>query len=317
MNDNQEIGPIPSEPKERRRHPWLAVLLSLLLPGLGQVYCGKIINGITIMFIVAWFPFAWMMATLKTQEVTMSMTLFFLGIALLAMVVAAIDAYRQARRIRPEYRLKDYNHWAVYAILILINTGASFGYAGFLRDRIIQAFSVPTHSMYPTIHSGDRILAGKQAYLRADPQRGDIVLFPNPQERKQAYVKRVVALAGDTVEIRNDRLAINGEPLALEPVSSDTAALPHIAVSGQIFWENNGTARYKIFLGEPKEEKSRTSANFGPIVVPPYHCFVMGDNRNFSSDSRHFGPIAVASIRGKFTYCYFPADDWSRLGPLE
>ncbi|MBN1126675.1 MAG: signal peptidase I [Sedimentisphaerales bacterium] len=316
MNENEAIDQAQSQTKDHKRHPWLAVLLSLLMPGLGHIYCGKIKAGVAIMFIITFLPMQWILGTIKGNEVVVGFTLLYAGVVLLAEFVAAVDACRVACRSEA-YVLKDYNHWTVYVLLLLINTGASFGYAGFLKDRIVQAFVVPTHSMYPTIQSGDRILASKQAYVNADPKRGDIVLFPNPQDRKQVYVKRVVALAGDTVEVRDDRLIINGTLLPLEPADGETPSLPEPVATGRIFWEKNGTSKYRIFLGEPKDGKARTGSDFGPIVVPTYHCFVMGDNRNLSSDSRHFGPVALTGIRGKFNYLYFPANDWSRLGPLE
>ena len=88
-------------------------------------------------------------------------------------------------------------------------------------------------------------------------------------------------------------------------------------MQGEVFYEYNDQAKYKIILVPPKQSKKASSTDFKQLTVPKYHCFVLGDNRNHSKDSRSFGCIPVASIKGRFDYLYFPVERWSRFGKVE
>ena len=171
--------------------------------------------------------------------------------------------------------------------------------------------------MYPTIFPGDRLLANKIAYKNSDPEKGDLVVFPDPANRRQNFVKRVVALAGDTVAIKDGKLYVNGEKLKLEKLSNSPLATLKPKMQGEVFYEFNDQAKYKIIMVAPKEGEKTGSTDFKQITVSKYHCFVMGDNRNQSKDSRAFGSIAIASIKGRFDCLYFPAERWSRFGSLK
>lgn len=121
----------------------------------------------------------------------------------------------------------------------------------FIMTFIARSFSVDGSSMYPTLHHGERLLVDEITYRFREPQRGDIVVFKYPANPKAKFIKRVIGLPGDTVLIRDGTLLLNGEPLS-EP-----------------------------YLGE------RMVGDYGPYVVPPGTVFVLGDNRNYSEDSRY------------------------------
>jgi signal peptidase I len=112
-----------------------------------------------------------------------------------------------------------------------------------------------------------------------------------------------VALGGDTIEVKNGKLIINGKPLKTEWVEKKTMMAGE-KVEGDVFWETNGNARYQIFISKQNPQKG----DFGPVKVPPYHCFVMGDNRNrnHSKDSRAYGALSNGAIEGKFWSIYWP-----------
>jgi signal peptidase I len=233
---------------------------------------------------------------------------------------AIIDSWRVAQRIRGPYVLKDYNRWYVYVILLLMTTGSSTQIALYVRARLLEAFWVPAASSYPTIVPGDRFLANKLAYKSSDPQRGDLVVFINPENRSVNYVKRVVALGGDTVRIKDRELYINGHKLERHKLPDSVLDGIRIEIRGKmlkgdVYEEINGDARYEIFLAQTPYEKALP--DFAKITVPQYHCFVLGDNRSYSQDSRHFGPIPLATIIGRADYLYWPAKDWSRFGRLQ
>jgi signal peptidase I len=233
---------------------------------------------------------------------------------------AIIDSWRVARRAPSPYVLKDYNRWYVYVILILMTTGSSTQIALNVRARLLEAFSVPTASNYPTILPGDRFLANKLAYESGDPQRGDLIVFINPENRSVKYIKRVVALGGDSVQIKDRQLYINGRKLEHHKLPDSVLDGIRIQVHGKmlkgdVYEEINDDARYEIFLAQTRYDNVVT--DFAEMTVPQHHCFVLGDNRSFSKDSRHFGPIPLATIIGRADYLYWPAKDWSRFGRLQ
>jgi signal peptidase I len=234
-------------------------------------------------------------------------------------LTAIIDSAFLAKR-SAGYQLKDYNSPVVYALLILIVTGGGIGSALYIRDQGLEAFRVPTASCYPAIVPNDRILVNKNAYNRTDPQRGDLVVHICPSDRHLNYIKRIVAVAGDTVEIKDGQLYVNSQKLVRRKLPESALDNIRITVEGQqfegeVFEETNGNAKYNIFLAEPPHDK--TIGDFEKITVPENHCFVLGDNRNNSRDSRHFGPVPLATIKGRADYIYWPAMNWSHFGKIE
>jgi signal peptidase I len=143
---------------------------------------------------------------------------------------------------------------------------------GFVRPVIAAPFYVGSESMVPTLRVWDRILINKLAYDFAGPERGDIALFESPAGGEDPLIKRVVGLAGETIELRNGRLFVNGE-------SRD----------------------------EPYLRGRRPSrALYGPVRVPEGHVFVMGDNRANSFDSRFFGPVSKNNLIGEALFRFWP-----------
>ena len=145
-----------------------------------------------------------------------------------------------------------------------------------LQSFVIVNANVPTGSMEDTIMAGDRIIAGRFSYWFSDPERGDIVVFRYPDDETKLYVKRIIGLPGDTVEISDGTVYINGE--ALEE--------PYLDVE--------------------------TIGEFGPYEVPEDSYFMMGDNRNDSQDSRYWENTYVKrdKILGKVYFTYLPRIKW-------
>jgi signal peptidase I len=167
----------------------------------------------------------------------------------------------------------------------------------FVMTFVVQAFQIPTGSMEPTLLIGDFLLVNKLIYSdpqfplerailpRRDIRRHDIVVFKYPQDLTKDYVKRVIALEGEKIEIKDKQVYINDQPIPESyKVHSDS----------QIFTKN-GYYHYDDTIRD----------NFGPVVVPPGHLFVMGDNRDNSQDSRYWGFLPLSYIRGKPWIIYF------------
>jgi signal peptidase I len=176
-----------------------AVFLGLAMPGLGQVYNGESIKGISY-FIIA----------LSSIIIGFRLTLFLpdgmLLFGALATILAAIavyaasiiDARRKASLSDTAYQLKSYNCWYFYLALWLLGSVAINAAQGYVRDNCLEAYKIPTGSMEPAVLRGDRVLADKTAYRRTSPKIGDIVIFINPDDRSKKYIKRIEALPGDS-----------------------------------------------------------------------------------------------------------------------
>jgi signal peptidase I len=193
----------------------------------------------------------------------------------------------------------------VFLVMILVISS--------LRSALADWNDVPTGSMKPTIQEGDRVVVNKLAYdLKvpftmfalakwADPKRGDIVVLFSPWDGVR-LVKRVIAVPGDLVELRNEQLFVNGQPAKWTPVGpvDDAEQGPSVILKETIA----GITHAIMLMPDRPSEKS----TFGPKRVPPGYYFVMGDNRDNSNDSRFIGVIERRRIVGKALAVAFSLD---------
>jgi signal peptidase I len=198
----------------------------------------------------------------------------------------------------PKSKLREYVEAILLAIVI----------AFFIRTFVIQAYKIPSGSMKPTLLIGDHILVSKFNYgvklpfVRStlipvgSPKRGDIVVFIYPEDRSKDFIKRLVGLPGDTVEVRDKQILLNGQPWKeTHGVHSDSLVIP-----GAV---------------QPRD-------NFGPVKVPEGSLFVMGDNRDESYDSRFWGFVDMKDVLGKALIIYWSWNQedfsvrWGRIGTL-
>lgn len=167
-------------------------------------------------------------------------------------------------------------------------------HAFLMKTFIVQAFNIPAKSMKPTMLVGDHILTNKYIYNFTDPKRGDIVIFPLPEDPSKIFIKRIIGMDGDTIEIRDKQVFINDEPYHEE------------------YKVNNDPKIYSSNI-QPRD-------NLGPITIPDNSLFLMGDNRDFSYDSRYWGFIKKPSLKGKAVTIYWSWDKedntvrWNRVG---
>ncbi len=179
-----------------------------------------------------------------------------------------------------------------------------------IRSSLADWNDVPTGSMRPTILEGDRILVNKLAYdLKVpfttwhlaewnNPQRGDIAVFYSPHDGKR-LVKRVVGLPGDTIELRNNQLVINGTPVAYQPIAEELLRdIPAAERTGRVFASEALPGQTHAVGGLPAAPAMRS---FAPTMVPPGSYFMMGDNRDDSFDSRYWGTVDRQQIIGRAT----------------
>jgi len=145
---------------------------------------------------------------------------------------------------------------------------------------LFQPHKVDGNSMLPNFHNHEYILTEKVSYRRGDPQRGDVIVFHAPPPNESDFIKRIIGLPGETIELRGGRVFINGRPLS------------------EKYLPNTFATNERSFLREGV-----------PYTIPPNYYMAFGDNRNFSSDSREFGPISKQSIVGKAFFKYWPLSE--------
>jgi signal peptidase I len=187
-----------------------------------------------------------------------------------------------------------------------------------LRAFVVEAFQIPSGSMIPTLEVGDHIFVAKFSYglgipftdkkifEYASPDRGDVIVFKFPQDHSTDYIKRVVGLPGDKVEVRQNELFINDRPVPREHQGvyrySDGGQMEGDERECDLWVETLDGKRHQEI-----QEMGRQPTNFGPFPVPEGNVFVMGDNRDNSSDSRVWGTVKHDLIKGRALIVW-----WSR-----
>lgn len=295
------------------REPWLAVALSLFCPGLGQIYCGEIVRGLVLFLASLLFTPLVLLAALLPPATPVLAALLLAGLAVLAAYVYAVAAaYRSARKLREHYQMREYNRPVVYVLFLLVGLLSPVGGAWYL-PHIFEAFYLPTGSMAPTFLEGDHILADKLAYRKAMPKRGDVVIFHVPRKPGLTWIKRVIGLPGDTVEVKNNEVFVNGKRLERDRVPASSLRGAAGGLDGEVFVESNAGRRYLILIGKEK------SADFPKTTVPEGSVFTLGDHRDRSLDSRdsELGFVPLGAILGNVPYIYYPAGSWDRFGAVQ
>lgn len=167
-------------------------------------------------------------------------------------------------------------------LTVVIILGLSWG----LRTFVFQAYEIPSGSMEDTIMTGDMVFSEKISYYLHSPEAGDVVTFIDPEIASRTLIKRVIATGGQTVDLRDGNVYVDGKRLE-EPYTDGKPSYPL-------------TTRYG------------TSIVY-PYTVPEGEIWVMGDNRTNSQDSRYFGSIPVSSVTGKAAFIYWPFNNIAAL----
>jgi signal peptidase I len=295
------------------RNPWVAVVLSLFAPGLGHVYAGAIVRGLVVFVLcLLWAPLVVAAAYLPPSTTVLAGMI----LALLAVIgidlFAAVDAYRTARLHRQHYEPRDYNRPLVYVLFVLLWLLYPAAALAYIRADVFEAFYLPTGSMAPNFLVGDHVLANKTAYRNRLPERGEAVVFRHPRKRGLTWIKRVIGLPGDTVEVKDNDVFVNGKKLERNRVPADALFAIRNQLDGDVYTEAGGGQSYLIMIGTEK------SPDFPKSTVPEGTLFVLGDHRDRSSDSRdpEMGFVPLGDLLGRPQYVYYPAETWTRFGAV-
>lgn len=279
-----------------RRRKWSAILLSLATPGLGHVYLGKPWRALCLFLVVvagAWLAQAGLLGLPRPLNIGP-----FLAGVLVLPVVAPFDAWLVTRRTPAHYELRGYNRWYVYLVLWALS-------ALWLLPRLtafwVRAYRVPSSSMEPTLLIGDFIYHTTRWPLGKRISHGTMVVHASIEEPGVNVVKRVVAVPGDTIEMRDGLLVRNGTPVSEQaPRTTDTTPEEYRLLMRA--WQQ------PHLIGVAPDTYVPDLANWGPLLVPPASFLVLGDNRNNSYDSRFYGFVPLTAIRGVPAVIYFSFD---------
>ena len=200
-----------------------------------------------------------------------------------------MEAQISKSRIKKKSVVREYAEAAVIAVILAL----------LIRTFVVQAFKIPSGSMEPTLLVGDHILVNKFIYgvkipfIRntiipiSKPQRDDVIVFIYPHDTSKDYIKRVIGLPGDRIDIFDRKININGT----------------------LFDDKHGVYSEVRNGASPNMAKNR----YRPVIVPENHLFVMGDNRDHSSDSRVWGFVPLKSVKGKAFIIYWSWPHWKRF----
>jgi signal peptidase I len=294
INDDASIMPLPAPPIKQRRI-WITVILTLLDPGLGLIYCGNISGGIvlsTALFLIGLLPkysakYFWLLAVYLVMWL----------IIIIGLLIFNIKYTKRVNNLEKPW-VKNTWYWIILVFVVIL-------LLGFIKDHIpqlnyVQAFKIPAGSMENTLLVGDYLIANKNLDYR-DIQYGDLIVFYAPVDNHTKYIKRVIAKAGQTIEIRDKNVYVDGklEPLPHEGKHDDKRTFPY-SEADSLQWGRRDNMPIRI--------------------IPEGKLFVMGDNRDNSFDSRFWGYLDEKDVIGKALYIHFSVDRqaknirWWRIG---
>jgi signal peptidase I len=284
------------------RKPWLAVVLALLCPGLGHVYCGRLVRGVAFAVLsLSSVPVAVVVAS-SPPHGGLLVTLLAVCAASIAVILFAIfDAWRISQGSPADFVPKSWQRPAVYALFVALGALCPTGSAVVLEHGVLAAYKIAGGSMQPALAYGDRILANKMAYSYGPVRRGDVVVFEAPGHPGVVYAKRIVGLPGERVGVSGGGVTVNGRSLLEDTPSPDGAR-----------FERDGARRWQVVVPaapDPSDDVPEKLLAQGTYLV-------LGDSRSVSLDSRSFGPVSRDAIFGRVDYVVWSAGGVGAIGAV-
>ena len=217
---------------------------------------------------------------------------------------------------KKEYLKKEVKSISLILLVVLI-----------FRSMLFEPFKIPSGSMIPTLMIGDFILVNKYSYGlklpfsdvnlfgfnsdpiylfgKENPKRGDVIVFKYPNDKSINYIKRVIGLPGDTIEIKNKNVYVNDKPIDVKPINGKRIMddMDDKFKGYNLLFFESETGKHKHVIQQDGNNYFRS--DFNKRVIPKGKYFVMGDNRDFSSDSRFWGYVPRKNIKGKALFVWF------------
>ncbi len=286
----------------------VAGLMSFVLPGFGQFVNGRPNKGLWVFGVFcAAVLFLMALASLMVPDRYLVAALAAsLLVAILVWLYGIGDAMWQAWRAplppRPWQTLPVYAAVLVFAYAVVFKAGG-----GYVRAHVVEPFRIPSQSMAPGILRGDFLFADKRVNCpgcRLEPRHGDVALFIYPDNRNMVFIKRIIGMPGDRIEIDGTRVMRNGQDLTVRATERDGGRIEVV--------ERGARGEYEVEWTHPGDERLE-------FDVPHGQVFVMGDNRSHSRDSRRIGTIPMADVIGIARQVWLSVDEnldirWDRMG---
>lgn len=273
--------------KQSPRHPWLAAFFSLVLPGFGQLYVGDANRalGLFMAFALLTIPGIIIISLYLPIALTTLAVVLATAAALSVWAYGIVDAWRLAQRYRDSFIPAAWQTRTVFLAVFLLTSFVLLpSVISYVRDHQVQAFRIPSGSMSPTLLPGDILFADMRyncPRCANTVQRNDVAIFVYPNNRNLHYVKRIIALPGDTVAITDGQLRVDGD-IVQDGFDIDSSVSMRIR------------------------------------SVAPGHVFVLGDNRSGSLDSRQFGEVPLSDVVARPRQIFFSYGEggvrWDRIG---
>ncbi len=307
-------------PNTVARKPLIALAAALIMPGLGQLYNGDVNRGM-LYFLgvgIATPVSAWI-ALQGPESIAWLLLLVISLVAIGVYIYAMVNAYRTAKKLSGKYTLKACNLPYVYISLIVFGLYFYSNLITYTRATLLESFYIPSTSMVPTILKGDLIIADKQVNCnrcKNKLRRGDVVIFVNPNDRTQLFIKRLIALPGDKVIINETDISVNGKKLTSKIVNTiKDPQHQQRSTEYTTILEKIDDRQYQV-RWKKIAQSTRLDVN-----VPNGQAFLLGDNRSESKDSRHVGTVPLVDIIGKAKQIWFSKRPggkvrWNRIGRL-
>ncbi len=285
-------------PKKRPRNGLIAAILSLCLAGLGQLYNGQVNKAcwfflLFVFFSIPALAFSILYLPPDLMVSGLTVSLFCCGFV---WIYSALEAFVTARR-QKQYVPQSWQGAGVYLIVFLILSVIALpAMTRYVKAKCVEPYRIPSASMEPTLVAGDFIFTDKRyncAGCKYKVERGDVIVFIYPNDRNINYIKRVIGLPGERIQINGEVVTINGKRLSKTTAKQKTL---------NVVQETDGDKSWTVIW---KKIKNAPQPPIYDITIPPGHVFVMGDNRNVSNDSRFFDTIPLIDVKAKARQIWF------------
>lgn len=296
---------------QKPRKPLMAALMSFILPGFGQLYNGEVNRGLLlfISFALCSIPLVVLIALYLPAPLMLPMLVLSTLTSIGLWIYGVGNAWRTARKLT-EYTLQSWQKSGVYLLIFLSAMLFIMPMAiQYVRTNLVESFHIPSGSMEPSVKVGDVLFANKRyncPQCSSAVKRGDIGIFVYPNNRTRYYIKRIIGLPGDTIEIKQRQLLVNGKPLSQGDAEQSEEKT--------LVTEKLGDHEYQV------QWLSADTKSMDEFTVPSGEVFVLGDNRSASNDSRKFGTVPMRDVVGKAGQVWYSSGDegirWERLGKV-
>lgn len=323
MQSVQALSPTSLTP----RKPSVAALASLILPGFGQFYNGDLNRAIWffLSFALLCIPGVALIALYLPGRLMLPTLLLGLCLTVSVWGYSVWDAWRGARS-SVSTLAKAWQISGVYALVFLLCDLLALPMLTiYVRQHQVEPLRIPSSSMEPSVLRGDMIWADKRYNgpgCKQGVHRGDIAVFAYPNDRSIMYIKRVIGLPGDHIQLEDRQIRVNGQALQRQsvPTNQGTVTEGFGERQWQVQWIEPVTNATPTTTLPPLNRAQTARATELNITVPDGQVFMLGDNRLVSSDSRSFGTVPMQDILGRARQVWFSSDAqgvrWERLGQV-